>query len=230
MDVPFLYRLGTAYKNVITLLGDRGYDTSGVEKFDNPLQWSGQLYCKAKEQKCSLGEAMRQTFRGPGKSITLFCIDKNYDIAKAKERMVSMDQMKSFRDIMESSVTNQGPTQGPNQGPMGPGTTHGPTQGPSHSWILLVPFKLSPQAKKENIDAQIFMFDDLLINVPKHDLVVPHIVVSEETAKKILGHTLNIADLPILPIDDPVSRWYDFQAGQIVFLKNPTMPSFRIVK
>ena len=220
MDVPFLYRLGTAYKNVITLLGDRGYDTSSVEKFDNPLQWSGQLYCKAKEQKCSLGEAMRQTFKGPGKSITLFCIDKNYDIAKAKERMVSMDQMKSFRDIMESSVTNYGPNQRP----------IGATQGISHSWILLVPFKLSPQAKKENIDAQIFMFDDLLINVPEHDLVVPHIVVSEETAKKILGHTLNIADLPILPIDDPVSRWYDFQAGQIVFLKNPTMPSFRIVK
>lgn len=206
MDVPFLYRLGTAHKNVITLLGDRGYDVSHIEKFENPLQWSGQLYVKAKEQKCSLGEAMRQTFQGPRGNITLCCIDKNYDIAKAKERMVSMDQIKSFRDIMESSGV------------------------PNHSWILLVPFKLSPQAKKENIDAQIFMFDELLINVPKHDLVVPHIVVSEDTVKKILGQTLNIADLPILPIDDPVARWYDFKGGQIVFMKNPTMPSFRIVK
>jgi DNA-directed RNA polymerase subunit H (RpoH/RPB5) len=206
MDISFLHRLGTAYKNVITLIGDRGYDISNVVQFDDPLEWSGWLYNKAKAQKCSLGEAMKQSFKGKRGTLTLCCIDKNYDIAKAKERMVSMDQIKSFRDMIESHST------------------------PDHRWILLVPFKLSPQAKKETIDAQIYMFDELLINIPKHDLVVPHIVVSEENVKKILGQTLNISDLPILPTDDPVSKWYDFQAGQIVFIKNPTMPSFRIVK
>ena len=101
---------------------------------------------------------------------------------------------------------------------------------PEASHIVLVPMKLSPQAKKEVLNAEVFLFDDLLINLSAHEWVLPHKRVTIEDARAVLGAALNPEDLPVLPRSDPVAKWWAFPEGSIIRIDNPTMISYRIVK
>jgi len=202
MDLVFLYRLGLAVSNCMRLLRDRGYQ---VPDPLGPYETAGFLYKKAKQNKCSLGEAVHETYRrSDGTMLELWAIDRNYDQIKCKERMVSTDQIKMLN---ESIAKNN-----------------------SMEHIILCPNKLSPQAKKEQHQGLFLLFDDLLIDIPRHELVLRHTEVSEACMKSFLGPKMTKSDLPILPTSDAVARWYGFKKGSIVFVDNPVMPSFRYVK
>ena len=206
MDLTFLQRLGKALQNAHTMLRSRGLSqTSGLVLPDEPLAIAGLLYTKAKELKCSLGHAARSTWTsGPtGPSTGLWVIDRNFDVAKSRERMTSTDQVKALQECLSEASYDTN--------------------------IVLVPMKLSPQAKKENLHADVFLFDDLLIDLTKHEWSIPHVPVSLAEARMVLGAALEPSDLPVLPLADPMARWYGLCAGTIVRIDNPTIVSYRVV-
>jgi DNA-directed RNA polymerase subunit H (RpoH/RPB5) len=202
MDNQYLFRLGVSLQNVRRMIKDRGYEIGPI--LQDPYEVASQLYCKAIERGISLGDAAHETFKGPKGKLSLWCLDRNYDVVKSRERMISMDQMKIANDLISRDNAD----------------VH----------ILLLPHKQSPQAKREPCAAQIFLFTEMSIDLPRHRLVVPHIPVSENDAKLILGDKLDIRDLPVMPSTDPISKWFGFEVGTVVYIKNPIMPSFRCVK
>jgi len=217
MDHQFLYRLGVCTINLGKLLRDRQYDTSSISffKFDDPLRTSAELYTIAKNTNCSLGEAVRQTVYASGnaagtkdanksapKMASIWCLDRNYDVLRQRDRMISTEQIKYLCDVMDLSTVN----------------------------IVMSPNKLSPQARKEfPREAELFHFDDLLIDLPRHVLCIEHKVVSLDDARSVLGATLVASDLPALLQSDPMAKWNAWPKGTILFLKNPVMNSFRVV-
>lgn len=209
MDLQFLEQYGRVLLNIKKLLNDRHYDI-----FDNPIfhhtdpfQIISALYLKALEQQSSLAEAVQCDFRAsdaPSRpTITVLCFDRNYDNIKNRDRMISTDQVKNMQDLIKANGIKKA--------------------------IVISPNKLSPQAKKETLSAEIFSFDDLIVDLPRHDLVLKHSIITAQDLYAYLGRKMNVTDLPVLPISDPVCRWFGFQPGQIVFIENPLMPSFRIV-
>lgn len=203
MDTHFLYVFGIVLKNVRQMLRDRGYDVIAGDGTELAMK----AYQRAKAEGCSLGEAVRAVYRhgsDPARSVALWCLDRNYDAVKCRDRMVSTDQVKILGELIEDHDA----------------TEH----------VVLSPNKLSPQAKRESLsDAQVFLFDELLIDLPRHELVPKHSVVDLETARGILGPGLRPEDLPLLPTTDAVARWWNYQPGTIVMVHNPTMPTFRFV-
>ena len=201
MDLNFLYKLGLSYKNALFMIRDRGYDVTSKLIDMEPLEIAGHFYAIAVQEHKSLSSVMRSSFRSATGQITLWCLDRNYDLAKGRDKMISTDQIKSIADQLSDDEDS----------------------------IVLSPFKLSPQAKKESLNAEIFLFDDLLIRLPEHDLVVKHSKISLEQAQSVLGLSFDPQHLPVLPSSDPVARWYKFEKGSIVYIQNPVMPTFRLV-
>ena len=207
-----MYGLGLALQNASKMLTDRGYRAvSGLlaqpeaQPPAEPYDLSGAVYASSRAADCSLGEAVRSTFRDAlGHTLMLWCFDRNYDTAKGRDRMISTDQVKALQELffaVETSVEH----------------------------LVLSPTKLSPQAKKERLDAELFLFDELLIDIPRHELVVPHKVVSEADVKSVLGTALKTSDLPVMLRSDAMARWYNWPIGTLVFIDNPEVPSYRIV-
>jgi len=204
-----MYRFGLAYKNALCMLSDRGFRIDSELRLKNPYEIFQRIYETSMDLKCSLGDAAHLVVthtKDPSRTLHFWCLDRNFDILKQKERMISTDQIKYLQDLIENLKG-------------------------SFEHLLVSPNKLSPQAKKElQGNIQLFLFDDLLIRLPKHELAIEHIPVTEDYLKSILGHTIQKTDLPILPVEDPMVKWYAWPKGTILFLKNPVMPSFRIVQ
>jgi len=64
--------------------------------------------------------------------------------------------------------------------------------------------------------------------LPRHNLVHKHIVTTLKKLQSVLG-PVNPSDLPIISINDPMTRWYGWAKNTIIFIDNPVMKSFRIV-
>jgi DNA-directed RNA polymerase subunit H (RpoH/RPB5) len=203
MDQSYLYKFGLAINNLGRLLKDRGYSVSEVSFFgDDPLRTVGQIHKIAKSRNCSLGEAVRRTFNCEKPSLSIWCLDRNYDASRQRDRMISTEQVKYLCDVMDPDDIN----------------------------LVLSPNKLSPQARKEMPKhAELFLFEDLFIDLPRHSLCVHHEVITIEKLRTVLGETMQPTDLPLLLKSDPMVRWYGWPKGTIIFLKNPVMNSFRIV-
>ena len=170
MDLPFLKRFGRAIINVRRMLRDRGFQVDC--SCENELVVVGHLYKDAVARKLSLTDAfVHQYTSTEGQSVWLWAFDRNYDAVKCKDRMISTDQVKTMNDAIRLKTAS--------------------------CHVVLSPNKLSPQAKKESCDATVFLFDDLLIDLPRHELVPRHSVVSEAYVKKVLGEALRLADLPV---------------------------------
>jgi len=213
MDTLFLYRFAQSLRNVYRMLRDRNYHVEASICQKDLFAIAAEVYKKAMDSNGSLGQSVHEVFvrtsHGSSSKCHIWCLDRNYDIVRCRERMISTDQVKSLLDQIE-----------------------GTEELDMH--IIMSPNKLSPQAKKElgNTDRtiQLFHFDDLCIDLPRHELVLAHKVVSETYLKSILGPTVSAKDLPVLPKEDPVARWYNFTPNSIIFVDNPVMPTFRIVK
>lgn len=203
MDIQFLYRLGLSYKNALIMIQDRGYNVKSPLLQYEPLQIAGHFYKKAIEQQTSFSTVMRSTFSKGPQTLTLFALDRNYDTLKFRDKMISTDQVKSIAEKISNDPADQA--------------------------IVLCPYKLSPQAKKESVCAEFFLFDDLLINLPNHVLVPKHTIISLQQIQQVLGKSFDPKNLPILSVNDPISKWYNFKKDSIIYIQNPVMTSFRIV-
>lgn len=208
MDIDFLWRFGRAMQHAWCMIRDRGFDAPDTTS--EPFEIVGQLYTKSIQSRSSLADNCKTVYsNAKGSNLILVCFDRNYDTLKCKSRMISTDQVKA----MQESILKM----------------------PRGRVVCLAPNKLSPQAKKEKLldhDGQpvdIFLFDELMIDLPRHELVCAHRPVQPEAVKKLLGQTLVVTDLPQLPRTDPIAKWFGFSAGTIVQIDNPVMPSWRIV-
>lgn len=223
----YIYAFGLALKNVRKMMRDRGFvPDSGilarVPEDAGPYDLFAAAYSAATATGAalSLGEAARSRFRREGCSTdggtdaTVWCFDRNYDAVKCRDRMISTDQVKALQERIAAEGS-----EGPDGAPEGGSVCH----------VVLSPTKLSPQAKKETLDAQLFLFDDLLIDIPRHEQVVAHRVVSEAAVKSALGAALNVQDLPVMLRSDAVARWYNWPIGTLVHVDNPEVSSYRIV-
>lgn len=80
-----------------------------------------------------------------------------------------------------------------------------------------------------NIYIEIFQTSDLQINITKHKLVSQHILLSKEESKSLKDQYGK--KFPILLKSDPVSKFYNFQPGDIIkVIRSGGFVSYRIVK
>lgn len=202
MDLEFLYDLGLAWCNALTMLRDRGFAVDLPD--EEPLKVACNIYAKAVENGLSLAEAAHVHCETKGRTAGLYMFDRNYDPLRDRARMVSTDQVKAMNQVVEHDKYDVR--------------------------IVLCPNKLSPQAKKESLDAELFLFSEVCIVLPRHELVPLHRVVTEDFVKDHLGASMDVRDLPKIPLTDAVARWYAWPIGTLIRVENPVMPVFRIVQ
>ena len=85
--------------------------------------------------------------------------------------------------------------------------------------LIIAPSKLSPQAKREAISLKLFLFDQLLIRLPNHIYVFPHVAVDEQAGD----------ELPQILETDPIIQWYGYPKGTVVKITRADGPTYRVV-
>lgn len=210
MDTTYLYRLGTVAKNLRNIIRDRGYTCELDLITDDAFETAGLLYRRSMQTKLSLGTSLRTIVKHKtlDKYLCIWPVDRNYDPLKLRERMTSTDQIKAINEDIAALKLR-------------PETC---------SHIVVCPTKCSPQARKEILACcEVFLFDQLLIDLPRHVQVSPHKVISEALLKEFLGKSVVAKDLPRITQSDPIAKWYAWPVGTIIYVDNPVMPKFRIV-
>lgn len=99
--------------------------------------------------------------------------------------------------------------------------------------IILIQ-EVTPIAKKylfeiPNMNCELFFMLDLQYNLTKHCLVPKHIKLNEKQVSH-LRKQFQIKHLPVLQLNDPVSRFNDFQIGDVIRIERDSDIVYRIVK
>ena len=91
--------------------------------------------------------------------------------------------------------------------------------------IILSSKNLSTQADRQikdiNIDneyhIEYFKFDDLFVNISRHELVPKHLLVSEAEKKQVLKkYRVKESQLPKILVTDPMARYLGLRKGNLV--------------
>ncbi|WJX71203.1 hypothetical protein P8452_55221 [Trifolium repens] len=92
-----------------------------------------------------------------------------------------------------------------------------------HRGILVLQNQVSSQGRRElmnfysKVRIEIFMEDELLVNITKHELVPKHQVLTDAEKKELLKtYTCQQTQLPKMLITDPVAKYYGLERGQVV--------------
>lgn len=86
--------------------------------------------------------------------------------------------------------------------------------------LVVLPTKLSPQARKEAGALVFFTFEQLIIAIPDHIYYVPH----EPTTHDDKEH------LPQICESDPVVRWFGFPKGTVLKISRYDGPVYKVVQ
>lgn len=104
--------------------------------------------------------------------------------------------------------------------------------------IIILQSGLTPQAKGavEKLSAgdrakiEVFLENELLVNITKHVLVPKHEVISEDAKKALLKrYRLKESQLPRIQKSDPIARYYGLSHGQVVKITRPSETAGRYV-
>lgn len=77
---------------------------------------------------------------------------------------------------------------------------------------------------KFNIDLEIFLIENLQINILKHELQPKFVLFTNEQKEKLLEHKKwQEKNLPKIKLDDPISRYYNAKVGQIFKITRKSM-------
>lgn len=70
---------------------------------------------------------------------------------------------------------------------------------------------------ERELNIEIFLEEQLLVNITKHELVPKHILLSKEEKKRLLQrYRLKESQLPRIQKDDPVARYLGLKKGNVV--------------
>ncbi|KAK2366733.1 DNA-directed RNA polymerases II and IV subunit 5A [Trifolium repens] len=99
-----------------------------------------------------------------------------------------------------------------------------------HRGILVLQNQVSSQGRRElmnfytKVRIEIFMEDELLVNITKHELVPKHQVLTDAEKKDLLKtYTCQQTQLPKMLITDPVAKYYGLERGQVVRITRSTI-------
>lgn len=99
------------------------------------------------------------------------------------------------------------------------------------SGILVCQTKLSHYARSAVTEMssvgskrlEVFLEDELLVNITKHERVPPHQVLTEAEKRALLKkYTVKDTQLPRILTSDPVARYYGLRRGQVVRIIRPS--------
>jgi DNA-directed RNA polymerase I, II, and III subunit RPABC1 len=100
-------------------------------------------------------------------------------------------------------------------------------------FILITKKKITSYAQKEmkiltkGIEKEIFFFDNLMINITKHNLVPKHVLLTKEESilfMKNIGRKI-----PYIKINDPICKFYNGKMDQIFKIYRKNEIYYRIV-
>lgn len=216
MNIDFLSQCGRVKKTSVEMMRDRGYDIKDevwvldVKKSD--LSISLTFLKRAAERGISLCSSFSNLYYAmPGHEDIPLCLavhflDRNFDENKQRDKMVSTEQFKTIlREYSKQSA---------------------------NKCLLIVPTKLSPQARKEasRSNLGIMHHDELKFNVARHCMVPKHTAVSREDAAVFYeSRKIDLHQLPLLRESDPVAKYYGYAKGTLVRVERPGWTVYRVV-
>jgi DNA-directed RNA polymerase subunit H (RpoH/RPB5) len=101
--------------------------------------------------------------------------------------------------------------------------------------VIDIGTKVSQQIIKSFPNTEIFLQDELMINVIDHEIVPLHIPLTEvEAAEVLTAYNVTKKEMPKIFSTDPISRYYGMQPGQIFKIIRPSnrsglCPTYRLV-
>ncbi|KAK8795695.1 hypothetical protein WA158_000351 [Blastocystis sp. Blastoise] len=91
-----------------------------------------------------------------------------------------------------------------------------------HTGIIIIKNKISSFARQAIVrfeplfHLELFMETELLVDITAHFMVPEHIAISEYEKKELLKKlAIHEEQLPLLKLDDPISKYYGFKRGQV---------------
>ena len=200
MDEQFLYTFGLVKRNTLKMMRDRGYFVDEERLKQNVFEIISNIYKKAKQGNIALADAATEIFTNGSATKSVIFADRNFDFDKRKDKMISTDQIKQVLSFTDA--------------------------------IVVLPFKMSPQAKKEanKTTVEIFTFEDLIFDLPRHCMYMPHKVVPLQKFLEATGKQQRPQDLPKMLKSDAISRWFGFKSGSIVQIERPEGILFRYIE
>lgn len=203
MDEQFLYTFGLVKKNTLKMMMDRNFIVQKDLIDLEPCEIAFEMYKKAKSLGISLAEAATETFVNEYAN-TKQVIFADRNYDFAKRRD-KMISTDQIKEIMNLEI----------------------------SCIVVLPFKMSPQAKKESqkvTNIELFTFEELIIDIPRHFMYMKHTLVSEQDFMRKTGKQQRPQDLPKMLRTDAVAKWFGFQSGSILEIERPEGKIFRYIE
>jgi len=222
MNIEFLTQCGRVKKTSVEMMRDRGYNVKDELWILDPtsnltdLAISLNYLKKSATNNVSLCSSLGNVYFAASisntnvndspSSIAVHFLDRNFDESRQRDKMVSTEQFKAVLREYSKQKANK--------------------------CLLIVPTKLSPQARKEasRSNLGIMHHDELKFNVARHCMVPKHIGISKEDAaiffesRKIDSH-----QLPLLRESDPVAKYYGYAKGTLVKIERPGWTVYRVV-